>query len=182
MVGARANSGASSGASQFDAGPTVHSITILALLWLWRRVTLRSNRAINRFASVLRQRSGLTQSLPVWEVLIWTWGIAVMSSWFRFRQRLLFGHIRNGHTCKVLVLVWLADADGLPQSFGPFIFVLKVKWRARLSQQPTSNPKLINIHVLLILRINMIELQNNDAMLKAFFLYIIPANSFMKYI
>ena len=182
MVGARANSGASSGASHFDAGPTVHSITILALPWLWRRVTLRSNRAINPFTSVLRQRSGLTQSLPVWKVLIWTWGIAVMSSWFRFRQRLLCGHIRNGHTCKVLVLVWLADAGGLPQSFGPFIFVLKVKWRARLSQQPTSNPKLINIHVLLILSINMIELQNNDAMLKAFFLYIIPTSFFMKYI
>ena len=63
MVGARANSGASSGASRFDAGPTVRSITILALRWLWRRVTLRSNRAIKPFTSVLRQRSGLTQSL-----------------------------------------------------------------------------------------------------------------------
>ena len=46
VVGARANLGASSGASHFDAGPTVHSITILALRWLWRRVTLRSNWAI----------------------------------------------------------------------------------------------------------------------------------------
>ena len=180
VVGARANLGASSGASHFDAGPTVHFITILALRWLWRRVTLRSNWAINLFTSVLRQWSGLTQSLPVWEVLIWTWGIAVMSSWFRFRQRLLCGRIWNGHTCKVLVLVWLADAGGLPQSFGPFIFVLKEKWRARLSQQPTSNPKLINIHVPLIPSINVIELQNNDAMLKVFFLYVIPTNSSMK--
>ena len=182
MVGARANSGASSVASRFDAGPTVHSITILALLWLWRRVTLRSNRAINPFTSASPEKWSHTESFPVWEVLIWTWGIAVMSSWFSFRQRLPCGHIRNGHTCKVLVLVWLADAGGLPQSFGPFIFVLKEKWRARLSQQPTSNPKLIKIHVLLILSINMTELQNNDAMLKAFFLYIIPTSFFMKYI
>ena len=105
-----------------------------------------------------------------------------MSYWFRFRQGLLWGHILNRHTCTVLVLVWLADAGRVPQSFGPFIFFLKEKWRARLSQQPTSNPKLIKIHVLLILSINMTELQNNDAMLKAFFLYIIPTSFFMKYI
>lgn len=60
---ARANSGAPSGASQFDAGPTVHSITILALCWLWCKVILPANQAINPFTSVLRQRSGLTQSL-----------------------------------------------------------------------------------------------------------------------
>ena len=33
-----------------------------------------------------------------------------------FRQRLLWGHICNGHTCKVLVLVWVTDARWLPQS------------------------------------------------------------------
>ena len=105
-----------------------------------------------------------------------------MSYWFGFRQGLLWGHILNRHTCTVLVLVWLADTGRVLQSFGPFIFFLKEKWRARLSQQPTSNPKLIKIHVLLILSINMTELQNNDAMLKAFFLYIIPTSFFMKYI
>ena len=92
-------------------------LPLFSLNWLWHRATLRSSRAIKPLTSMLCPESGLIQRFFLFgrsssepEELPSCHSDTAVS------DRLLWGHICNGHTCKVLVLVWLTDASWLPQS------------------------------------------------------------------